>query len=106
MDFKKEAYKVEFTNESVEEIKDIYEYISKNLIAKNAAQELMKKIRKSKMNLERLPKIYMKVRTKEKGRREFRRIVINNYIVLYTVDEDKRIIYISHMYYERKDYLS
>ena len=106
MDFKKESYKVEFTNESVEEIKDIYEYISKNLIAKNAAQELMKKIRKSIMNLERLPKIYMKVRTKEKGRREFRRIVINNYIVLYTVDEDKRIIYISHMYYGRKDYLS
>ena len=37
---------------------------------------------------------------------KYRRIVIKNYVVLYTIDEEKKIVYISHMYYKKRNYLS
>ena len=37
-------------------------------------------------------------------KREYRRIVINNYILLYTIDESKKIVYVSHMYYGEQNY--
>ena len=37
---------------------------------------------------------------------KYRRIVIKNYVVLYTIDEENKIVYISHMYYKKRNYLS
>ncbi len=105
MDSKKEIYEIEFTEDARDEIRDIYEYISKNLVAEEAAKRLMRKMRQSVMDLAGSPKIYMKIEKKDKRKREFRRMVIDNFVVLYTIDENKKTIYISHMYYGRKNYL-
>lgn len=105
MDSKKEIYEIEFTEDARDEIRDIYEYISKNLVAEEAAKRLMRKMRQSVMDLAESPKIYMKIEKKDKRKREFRRMVIDNFVVLYTIDENKKNIYISHMYYGRKNYL-
>ncbi len=36
--------------------------------------------------------------------RNYRRIVIKNFVVLYTIDEEHKIVYISHMYYGKRNY--
>ena len=105
MDSKKEIYEIEFTEDARDEIRDIYEYISKNLVAEEAAKRLMRKMRQSVMDLAEAPKIYMKIEKKDKRKREFRRMVIDNFVVLYTIDENRKTIYISHMYYGRRNYL-
>ena len=38
-------------------------------------------------------------------KRRYRRIVIENFVVLYTIDEDNGIVYVSHMYYGGRNYL-
>ena len=43
MDFKEEKFEVKFTKECIEEIEKIYEYISKKLIANQAAKKLIRK---------------------------------------------------------------
>lgn len=106
MDSKKKIYEIEFTEDAKEEIIDIYEYISKNLVAEEAAKRLMMKIKKSIMDLAEFPEIYEKLEKKDKLKREFRKMVIRNYNILYTIDNNKKIIYISHMYYEKRDYLN
>lgn len=105
MDSKKEIYEIEFTEDCRDEIREIYEYISENLDAQMAAKNLMKKMRDAVMNLKENPEIYMKIERKDRNKRDFRRLVVNNYVILYTIDEDKKIVYISHMYYGKRNYL-
>lgn len=105
MDSKKEIYEIEFTEDCRDEIREIYKYISENLVAKQAARDLMRKMKNTIMDLEESPKLYMKIEKKDRRKREFRRIVIDNYIILYTIDEEKKTVYISHMYYGRRNYL-
>ena len=54
MNSKKEIYEIEFTEDSRDEIMEIYEYISKNLVNKEAAKILMKKMRKNVMDLAKI----------------------------------------------------
>ena len=105
MDSKKEIYEIEFTEDARDEIREIYEYISKNLVNQDAAKRLMRKMRKNVMDLAESPKIYAKIKKKDRMKREFRRMVVDNFIVLYTIDENNKTLYISHMYYGRRNYL-
>lgn len=105
MDSKKEIYEIEFTEDARDEIREIYEYISKNLVNKEAAKRLMRKMRKTVMDLAESPRLYAKIEKKDRMKREFRRIVVDNYIILYTIDKDKKTVYISHMYYGKRNYL-
>ena len=105
MDSEKEIYEIEFTEDARDEIREIYEYISKNLVNENAAKRLMRKMRKSVLYLAESTKIYVKIEKKDRMKREFRRMVVDNFIVLYTIDEDKKTVYISHMYYGKRNYL-
>lgn len=105
MDSKKEIYEIEFTEDCREEIDEIYEYISEKLVAENSAKKLMRKMRDAIMDLSESPNLYMKIEKKDKLKREYRRIVIDNFVVLYTVDESNKKVYIAHMYYGRRDYL-
>ena len=100
------AYSIKFTEEFLEEINEICEYISTELKALDASNRLRKKVINNVLLLEKLPKIFTKIQRFDKAKRQYRKFVVNNYIVLYTVDENKKIIYISHMYYGRKDYLN
>lgn len=106
MDSKKEIFEIEFTEDCRDEIKEIFKYISESLVAKDAAKRLMKKMRKNVMDLAESPLLYGKIEKKDKRKRDFRRIVVDNYVILYTVDETKKTVYISHMYYSGKNYLN
>ena len=51
MDSKKEIYEIEFTEDCRDEIKEIYKYISEDLVEREAAKRLMKKMKKAVMDL-------------------------------------------------------
>ena len=94
MDFK---YNLEFTDDCKNEILEIYEYISQNLASTEAAKKLMKKIKTSIMHLSEEPYLYMRIDTTNNSHNNFRRIVVNNYVILYLVSEANHTVYISHI---------
>ena len=104
MNSEKEIYEVDFTEDCRDEIRDIYKYISESLVAEEAAKRLMKKMRDNVMELAEFPRKYVKLPKNDKRKREFRRMVINNYVILYTIDEGRKKIYVSHMYYGKRNY--
>lgn len=65
----------------------------------------MRKMRDAVMDLSETPNLYMKIEKKDRNKREFRRMVIDNFVVLYTVDENSKKVYIAHMHYGRRNYL-
>ena len=98
-------YTVELTNDCKKDIRNIYCYIRYNLEAEDAANKLIEKIEHVIVNLAYFPKIYAKINKYENTRRIYRRIVIENYIVLFSLDELYKKVYVSHVYYKGRDYL-
>lgn len=98
-------YKIIFTEKCLEDIENICEYISKDLKAEQAAIRLRKNIKKKVKNLTNTPEMYEKINKMDRLKRMYRKIVIQNYILLYTIDEIQKVVYVSHLYYGEKNYL-
>lgn len=69
MDFKNQSFEVEFTEECIEEMIEIYEYISNDLKEDKAAKRLMTEVNDRILNLANEPKLYMKIRKTDKVKR-------------------------------------
>jgi len=66
----------------------------------------MNKIEKLTNNWVFTPKMYAEVERYKETKRVYRRIIIDSYVLLYTIDEKKKQVYVAHMYYSGMDYLS
>ncbi len=106
MDSKNEQFEVEFTDECIEEMIEIYEYISNNLKEDKVAKRLMIEVTDRVLNLANAPELYMKIGKVDKLKREYHRMVVKNYVVLYTIDFEERKVFISRMIYGKRNYLS
>jgi len=106
MDSKGELFVVEFTDECIEEMIEIYDYISNNLKEENAAKRLMIEVTDRILDLANSPELYMKIGKIDRLKREYHRMVVKNYVILYTIDFEKRRVYISRMIYGRRNYLN
>lgn len=104
MVFKTDKFEIEFSDSCKEEIEEIYQYISENLVSENSAKRLMRKLRNKINNLTYNPEMYEKIHRKNLRSQEFRKIVVDNYVIFYTIDNKKKKIYISHMYYSKRNY--
>jgi len=106
MDISKKQFKIVFTNDCIIEMDEIYAYISKKLSMPNSSKTLMKKVENAINNLKVMPNKYMIIKKDNALKLEYRRIVINNFVILYTISEENETIYIVHMYYGGIDYLN
>ena len=105
MDFRKELFEVEFTEQYIEELTEIYDYISNKLNENNIAKKLLKEVNQKVLNLANMPNLYMKIGKTNNLKRNYHRMVIKNYVVLYTVDYKKKIVYVSHIIYGKRNYI-
>ena len=77
----------------------------KTIKATDVFKELEEKYGFWERNIWHFPNIYAKIEKKDIHKRDFRRMVIDNFVVLYTVDENSKKVYIAHMHYGRRNYL-
>lgn len=98
-------YKVIITPTASREMTRIYEYIREDLDAENAAINLMKQVETEFDRLQRSPYIYAEIEQYDDLKRKYRRIVVKNYVLLYTIDELEHVVFVSHMYYGRRNYI-
>lgn len=101
-----ELYKIIFTNDAILEMKDTFEYISQTLYAPNAAKNIMASIDESIDNLKYMPNAYKVIKRYDELNLEYRKIIVKNYSIIYTVNEEKKQIYIAHLYHGRRDYFN
>lgn len=99
-------YSIKATPAYKREIRQIYNYIKKKLQNEIAAENLIRKTEKYIAELKYSPHAYRELRRGNLKRKAFRKIKINNYILLYTVDEDKKQVTVSHMFYGRSNYIN
>ena len=99
-------YEIVISDTCLEEIENICDYIKNVLKAESASTRLREKIRKTICELKNSPKIYAKIDKTDRVGRDYRRIVIDNYVLIYTIIEEDKTILISHMYYGGRNYLN
>ena len=98
-------YKIQFTEKCLEDIEDACQYIKEKLKEENAANRLRIKIKDSVKGLSISPEMYAKTEKFDRLENEYRRIPIDNYVLLYTVNKKRNTVYIVHFYYGGRNYL-
>ena len=99
-------YEVIITERAKQELKEIYEYISKSLMEENTADKLIDKIEKELLQLEDIPEGFSVIENYRKKDFEYRRLPINNYVAIYRIDKEKREVYIIRLVYGGRNYLN
>ena len=101
------GYNIKLTEEFLTEIENICNYISVDLNANDAANRLRDKVIHNILLLENSPRMFAKIKIEkiDKVKRKYRKIVIKNYVILYTIDEENKIVYVAHIYYSGRNYI-
>jgi len=97
-------YKLKITQLAQEDLDEIFLYISENLHAPMAANNLMDEIENSIKSLCLFPyksPLSIDIMLIQKG---YRKLIIENYIALYLIDEDNKQIIIARIFYGAMDY--
>ena len=80
-------YRLKFTPKAEEDFEEIYGYIINTLFAENAANRLIDKIEKEIMRLTEFPFSCSYVLDDPLKARGYRKLIVENYLVFYLVDE-------------------
>lgn len=100
----KSNYNIKFTPKAAEDLDEIYSYISTKLFAEMAAVNLMNKIESSIMRLKEFPLSCSYVIDKPLRNKGYRKLIIENYIVFYLVNEKESQIIIMRILYGASNY--
>lgn len=99
------AYSIKLAEEFIEEMEEICNYIAINLKAIDAANRLREKVIDNILLLEKTPRMFAKIDKIDKIERQYRRMVVDNYVILYTIEEPRKTVYIAHIYYCGRNYI-
>ena len=80
----------------------IFNYISDELFNIEAAMSLLDEFEKAKVKLSTHPTSYTIHETV--GRFDFRKKIINNYLIFFNINEETKTVYISLVAHELQDY--
>ena len=90
-------YEIVISDTCLEEIEANCDYIENVLKAEQASNRLREKIRETIRGLKNSPKIYARIEKTDRTGRDYRRIVIDNYVIIYAIVEKDKTILISHI---------
>jgi len=99
-----EKYKLQVMPRAVVDLENIYEYISNELSAPAAAHILMQKVEAAFMRLRDFPESCPMCQDEILQQKGYRKLVVNNYIALYKVDNYTKAITVMRVVHGRQDY--
>ena len=97
-------YRVEVSESADRDLDAILTYIADELASPKAASDFADEVDAKYEMLETYPFMFELSRNERLAKIGYRRFVIGNYIALYLVDEGKRIVTISRIFYGKQDY--
>jgi addiction module RelE/StbE family toxin len=86
------------------DLKEIADYIAKELREPSTAQHLITKIAESILNLEQMPQRYALVSDERLANQGIRKLLVDNYIVFYVVSEKNQSVSIIKILYGKRDW--
>ena len=98
-----DAYSIEYTNEALQDLRDIYDYISNELKAPGIAAAQIKRIRNEIRSLDSFPKRYAAVEWESWASRGLRRMPVDHFVVLYIVSDEFKAVQVVRIFYGKRN---
>lgn len=86
----KKKYKIIWSPKALKDLDNIHFYIEYYLKERNTANNVVKRILDIIATLNYLPERYAKVKSISTETKDIHKILVNNYIVIYDIEEDTR----------------
>ncbi len=96
-------YEVKVTRQALEQIRTIVHYISYDLMAPEAAKNLMDYMETAIMKLSVLPKRHSVVEEEPWRSQGIRKMVVKNFLIYYWVDEEYKKVQVTAVIYGKRD---
>ena len=97
-------YFVNISDIAEEDILSTVRYISEELKASKAANDLLDEIEKHEQILGKTPHIYPRVPDEYLAEKGLRFVVIKNYLMFFTINEEDKIVDVIRFLYGRRDW--
>ena len=99
-------YKIEVTDHAEQDLDHIIAYITEKLVAPVAASDFADAVFECYEYLEDNPHLYEQCHDARLRNEGYRRAVIKNYVLVYKVNEEKKIVTAHRFFYGRQDYVN
>ena len=97
-------YKVKFTPIAENDMEEVYQYIFDTLHAPMAAENLIEKIEERTKRLADMPYLGPLVDDELLKAKGYRKLIISNYVALYTVSDINKLVTIMRVVYSASNY--
>lgn len=101
----KNRYKVQITKYALMQMEEIRNYIANELLAPQAAYNLLLEMKKMAVSLESMPERNPLVDIKKWRDQGIRKTIVKNFIIYYWTDEERQTVYITLIVYEKRNQL-
>lgn len=98
------SYYLKFTPIASDDLEQIYRYISGKLLAETVADNLLEKIENGIMRLKEFPYSCSLVSDELLRNKGYRKLIVDNYIVFYLVNELEKQVVIMRILYGAQNY--
>ena len=99
-------YKIEITARAKRDLREVHAYISGARKEPNVADELLDKIETKMLTLKSMPLRHAVERDEQLKLRNLRKLIVDNYLVFYTVSEKTEIVFVVRVLYARRDWMN
>ena len=94
-----ENYTINYSQVALDDLREIYAYIAKELFAPDTAKSQLKRIREKVRSLSFMPARYALVEFEPWHSVGIHQITVNNFIVYYLIDNETGIVTIVRIFY-------
>ena len=96
-------YEVELSEQADSDLREIFEYIAFELQSPENASGQLDRLEEQILSLDTMPERYRKYEKEPWKSRELRVLPVDNYVVLYIPDSDKKVVTILRVMYVGRD---
>ena len=98
-----DKYKLKVNPKAIRELDHIYEYIANEKLAPENAKDQVDRIKKSILSLEIFPQSHQERSEGRYAGKDYRQLLIDNYIAIFRIDESCKTVYIITIQYQGRN---
>ena len=98
-----DSYKVGYSVDALDDLREIYSYIANELLVSETASAQLSRIRKEVRSLDFMPARYALVTWEPWHSLKMYQLSVDNFIVYYLVDDKERTVTVARIFYGGRD---
>ncbi len=98
-------YRVDVSEPAENDLGDIVRYITSQLSAPVSALKMMSFFEEAMAGLSDMPQRYQLVADERLSQMGYRKLIVKNYVVFFSIDEENKVVDVERILYGRRDWL-